>query len=411
MLLRPELVSLYRALSLDQTPETRRLLRHFVELDVLFEDYAAAEDQRLGREMAGKRRIYLDQCWWNFMRDAQAGSPQHPKHPEILELLTSLVASGHAVCPVSFAIFEETIKQGDRARRRATASVIDQLSRGIALRTLDELVVREVRLVLRSVLNRSEPNAAYRDLGWTHVGELAGQYPKEMDDWTPVENNLQRKLIFDVTRSTTFSTTIESTIELMGRCKQDEQRFNSWIDDQCDAHRGEFSTFEGLLAIEVNGGIDACADLLVRALDLEMTAEKRAGLSSATEEDLRVCRNGVCHVIDHEVLKGGDVPRLPSLHVMSVLQATRRWAKQKAKLGDQDDRKHAALALGYCDLFLTEKCLAHTLTSGPGNLSSHYGCEVIANPVDVAERLRRECDSFKARADSHALRKRDSTSL
>ena len=71
----------------------------------------------------------------------------------------------------------------------------------------------------------------------------------------------------------------------------------------------------------------------------------------------------------------------PSLFVRVGLHALLRWNKgQKYKPNDTFDFGHAAAALGYCDLFLTEGALKSMLARGPLHLEEVHACRVISDP-------------------------------
>src|SRR5262245_30206809 len=80
---------------------------------------------------------------------------------------------------------------------------------------------------------------------------------------------------------------------------------------------------------------------------------------------------------------------LPGLSIMTELYAlyeTDRDAKKPLSSNDWFDSSHAAAALPYCDVFLTEKNLAHMLRQML-KADVQYGCQVIGSLEEAVARF------------------------
>jgi hypothetical protein len=53
-----------------------------------------------------------------------------------------------------------------------------------------------------------------------------------------------------------------------------------------------------------------------------------------------------------------------------------------------EDFRHAGSALPYCQVFVTEKSLAHSIRNPPASLQADYDCAVYSNPSDALEFIR-----------------------
>jgi hypothetical protein len=109
--------------------------RHQREPHVSIEQYHHRRQKELRQEIENRTLIYLDTCHWIKMRDAALHTTQaNPSYVKVLELLKAKVSEGKILCPCSELLFAELLKIGDPNRRRATASLIDDLSSGVCLR-------------------------------------------------------------------------------------------------------------------------------------------------------------------------------------------------------------------------------------------------------------------------------------
>ena len=79
---------------------------------------------------------------------------------------------------------------------------------------------------------------------------------------------------------------------------------------------------------------------------------------------------------------------LPSFEIRAgVHAAIRSDYNRKYKKGDVDDVNHATVALPYFDYFLTEKSLAHLITTKPLRYDQLFGCTVLSSADALTEAL------------------------
>src|SRR5690606_19854957 len=80
---------------------------------------------------------------------------------------------------------------------------------------------------------------------------------------------------------------------------------------------------------------------------------------------------------------------LPTAQVVAALHAGVRWAKTRRFRGsDFADFHHAAAALPYCDVFLTERYLCHAVSTRPAALAARFDTRVATDPSEAVEAVK-----------------------
>lgn len=119
-------------------------------------------------------------------------------------------------------------------------------------------------------------------------------------------------------------------------------------------------------------------------------AERATGRSMLRDGD--ECNDLVrqWHAFLAEAFKKDEVKdALRTLHINTSLHAAVRWNKaQRFEANDFHDFHHAAAALGYCDVFLTERGLKSMVTASHIALDTRYGCRVAADVREGISALR-----------------------
>jgi hypothetical protein len=116
---------------------------HEAHPHVTLENYRCRLLHRFGKIVAKKIIIYLDLKYWINFRKVLLEQPADSVYVSLFEILTEQVNRGTVVCPLSFWVFEELLKQHDPLTRKATAQLIDQLSNGVAFMHHGEIVGRK----------------------------------------------------------------------------------------------------------------------------------------------------------------------------------------------------------------------------------------------------------------------------
>lgn len=118
-------------------------------------------------------------------------------------------------------------------------------------------------------------------------------------------------------------------------------------------------TFERLFAEELDGALDAMSPHIENAIKEIARQFQGADTGGALPERER---RALVNLIREAVTQGLDINAIPSQRIHAALHAAMRLDDRRdLKENDLDDFRHASVATAYCDVFLTEKPLAHTL--------------------------------------------------
>lgn len=366
------------------TPEVRASFRrHKGQAGVSARAYRQQRLERFRRGLIGRRAIYLDINYWIDLQTAAAGAPRRPEFAELLSALRTGVASGALMCPPSFSVLMELGKQKDPATRLATARLVDELCCGAGLMADDDLVAFEVAGLLLSTVVSERP-LPDRVRVWTPIGCMAadtGRLPPMPFRPTPQKRQQIEKALFD----TLLNATVEEVLAM-----EYPERTSPWQDLARTlnagnaAHAHEIENFEDLLAAEARGGAEACAPMIAAAVEqLRLELGVPPGLLPTTAPEWPRL---IGAALSQSELAQAAVP---SLYIRSGLHALLRWnRKQQFKPNDVFDFSHAAAALGYCDLFLTEGPLKDMLGRGPLWLAAATHCKVVAAPAEAVDAVK-----------------------
>ena len=90
------------------------------------------------------------------------------------------------------------------------------------------------------------------------------------------------------------------------------------------------------------------------------------------------------HLVALALEKEAARDTLRSLHILASLHASLRWDKQrKIDAHDLHDYNHAAAAIAYCDVFLTEQPLKVMVEQRHLDLPERYNCVVRCSLTDA----------------------------
>lgn len=354
---------------------------------------------KLGREVMGKRRIYLDQMWWVYCRAVETGIKQGGDdatwavRERVWRALKALVESGRAVCPISYPVMAETFKQTDERSLKATALVVDQLSKGIALQPWPHLATVEAYWLLAGLgedMKIKPIGAPVSERVWTHVGVMMGEPRLAVRHAGRIEAEVVRaeEALHEVAFEAATKTTFSDLVSALGPVDQEGEP-----EDQCDrlnegakAHEDEFSTFPEVFLHEVKGALDSMADSLAEA-----QRQLRWNLREP-EDSLRwIVANGQLEALRFAIYagyhSGGWSTEFPTIHIHGGIHAALRYRRQKYRKGDSYDFLHAVAALPYCDIFLTERTLGNLITSDLLRLDQAYGTKVLWKAEEIAQTL------------------------
>jgi len=328
--------------------------RHRANPEVSVEEHVGRKSIELGEWVLARERVYLDKCFWIRLRDVRLGRNDDPSSYALLEVLTSSVKKGLRVCPISDALFLELLKQTDFNTRVATAQLIDDLSCGVTLVPHPTRIATEMAHFFYA--NTGHTVHPLEILVWSKVANVLGVHHPVAREFSAEDQVLIQKAYFDHT----WRLSLAEVMEVIGDRSGPECSYPALaeqINREKAVHIGEMSSFSQVYRTEILGILDAVAPIANDVL-LKMAMDRGIRPTAADE------RTEVPETLAFlgAAIEKPQVKRaLRTLHIEASLHAAVRWNKtQNFDANDFYDFKHAAAALGYCNVFLTDGAM-HTL--------------------------------------------------
>jgi hypothetical protein len=347
---------------------------------ISWQQHRRIRSDELWAMIATRRRIYLDTRYWVFLRDAAMGRAKQAIHNDLLAALQSVVESGLGICPLSESVLFELHKQTDPATRLAMARVMDSLSRGVTVQnSLDRLRAELVRFFHRIIVDQRIPGPPVEHV-WTTVGHFLGSPDPVFDGIDSGEQLAISKAFFDFLWSVTLEELITDNhwIEHDKGFQEDALRMT----EGSRAHASEITSFEELYLAEVSGFVDINQATVEAAVTELATA---LGQQSPGPDAARLWRNAVYNIVRFDRVGTG----LPILQIVSGIHAAIRWQRGRPfKASDFYDMYHAAAALPYCDMFLTEAFMGTILKNPPLSFGTLFDTDIVWDEADALQLLR-----------------------
>lgn len=153
------------------------------------------------------------------------------------------------------------------------------------------------------------------------------------------------------------------------------------------AHDGDFKTFKQVFMLELAGSLDELKEPLSRIIHRMCLSEHGDKANPDAKPDPAAGKwaaNLLYHAFDLERIS--EV--LPNLRTYLTLHAAFRWDQsRKFKCNDLADIRHAASALPYCQMFLTERSLSELIHGKHCKLTERFSCRTFAEPELVLQHL------------------------
>lgn len=302
----------------------------------------------------------------------------------LLDKLRGAVHGGHVLCPISEGTFIELFKQRDQSTRRATAALMDELSKGVSLIDPERRTMTEVGHFIYQV---ATPRDLYEldEIVWGKVGYVLGPLHPVIEGLSPeLQFRLQREC-FDAL----WDLSLVSIAEKLGEELLPDSSFDDLahrLNSGNVEHAADLKSFQDTYRAEARGA----ADLVGRAIAEAITeiGIKEGKLPSDTpppsgeDPSLNTWKNLIAHALSAD--KGDTRLVLRSLHIHAALHAAHRWDKQRRFSGnDIPDLQHAAAGLAYCGAFFTENPLRSRIQQKHVALDRLYDCSVLSSLAEA----------------------------
>lgn len=326
-----------------QTADRFALLRATPQISA--DEHARRRVIELGEWVMARDRIYLDKCFWIYLRDARMRAPSPPGASDLLEALAAGVVAGRLVCPISDALFLELMKQSDLTTRGATAELIDELSCGITLCQEPTRVATEVAHFLHA--NTGHSVYPLEHLVWTKVSYILGVQHPVSTAFSEDEQLVIQKAFFDHR----WEIPLAKMVETIGSAWPLAMPFGdiaNRLNRENSLHAPSMKSFAQVYRDEINGVLELAAPIAADVL--HDMARKALGPAmqppaEAREEITRHCLG----LLRAAIRKPAGRRALRSLQIGALLHAALRWNRElKLDANDILDFHHAEAAVGYC---------------------------------------------------------------
>lgn len=373
---------------------------HRAHGDVTIEQYRCRLLHRFGQIVSRKTIVYLDLKYWINLRKVVLRQPTDPAYTTLFDILQEGVRRGAIVCPLSFWVFEELLKQSDSSTRKATARLIDELSGGVAFMHHGEIVGQEIVHFIRTTSPhyRHVKQWPIRECIWTRTFSFLGD---RIPVWPETIPQSEQLLVQKNMEDFHFFIPLEDLMDDAAVLRPDSVKPGYDVADinrRKAQVRSEHKSFKSMFLAELMHTIKENEDHWYSTVSylhsLETGGpEETINIDGLSELQKRPSRNLIYWLFKKE--KIGN--QLPSYHIPAALYAATSWdSNRQLTENDVFDFYHAQLAIPYSDVFLTESSLKALVCSRHVKLDEIYNTEIISDPNEAVTKLRQR---FAPRAD------------
>jgi hypothetical protein len=359
---------------------------HRARPEITSAQHLASLEEEAACEALGTARVYLDLRYWIFLRDADLGKPQKPVHAKLLEEILRGVAEGRFVCPITEAVFFEVDRQGNTERRMQTVRMIDRLCRGIVIKNSCYRAVCEIHDFFEAASVRQElPTVPCRRV-WVRPYSFLGT--PQISGWGAAEDLAINKAFLSYAWTRSLEDLLTDTPVPDGS-SDDALRANAVrITESSAKHVSEMRSFEQVFADEVAGLIDAHRAEIGHAFRPYAGAMLQA--AGADSHDPSTVEQHALNLACSAIATPKPRRAFPLIRILAGLHAFIRWQRQRAfTFNDIFDLRHAAAAIPYCDVFLTEKFVKTACTSSLLDFGTAYGTRIICDDDEALDAVSR----------------------
>ena len=365
--------------------------KHRQEPNISLEEYTKGLRLQLGEEIKNCKKIYLDTNYWLELRNVILGRQENKNFVKLLELLHNGVEAGKLICPISDENFYEILLQSDPSTLSASASLIDDLSKGVALLSTEERIKFEIRYFIHSTTKGKNPVYPPDIYVWSKVSHIYGAPYPTLTLFSPEEELVLKKAFCDQMWLCSLTDMIKElgmeNILSMPKYNDISEKLNK----SKIKYANENNSFKQLFLSEIAGVIDIFHHLFEEAS--VYLFEKEKGYKPATEE-VAATNSGkqIANLIYHAFKKNKLGSFLPTLVIGAGLHASvRQDVNRKFKTNDMSDFRHAQAALPYFDYFLTEHSLRDLVSRNNIGFDKKYKCKVLSDPDQAVECVTKIC--------------------
>ncbi len=365
--------------------------KHRQEPNKPLEVYTKELRLQLGEKLRQCKKIYLDTNYWLELRDVVLGRQKKKYFDKLLNLLQNGVKTGKLVCPISDENFYEILLQSDQSTLSVSASLIDELSNGAELLSLEERIKFEILYFIHS--STKGKNLVYHPdvFVWSKVALVNGTMNPASTPFSPADELVIQKAFFDQMWSQSLTNMINvmgmKSIMAMPKFKDISKELNK----NKRKYAYENRSFKQLFLSEIAGVVDIFYSLFEEAFIYLF--EKEKGYKPSSEEVVKA-KSGkqIANLIYHAFKKNKLGDYLPSIIIGAGLHASvRQDIARNFSHNDMSDFRHAQAALPYFHYFFTEHNLRDLVSRKNIGFDNKYNCIVESDPKQVIDYTEEIC--------------------
>jgi hypothetical protein len=311
----------------------------------------------------------MDTRFWIKLREVHLKRSDDGDVASLLSVLKKKTSSQVIVCPISANTFHELLRQQDPITRRATAQLVDELSKGVCLFPREDRVGLEMTYWTYLYLGYKNPCFDLEHKVWTKLAFAFGvEYPYQTGFDQSDERAIQ-KSFFDRMWTLPFYKAVDTIYEKTcpGEGPDEKAEYdaiatgiNKWNKDRANNLNSFPKVYQEEFLELIKSVVPVSAEIL----------KKSRAKTTGKHESIK--REFGCDAEKHFLsvlsteLKNNDLRlTLRTTHIGAMCLAAIRWYRNRRLTGnDIHDFQHAEAALAYCNMFLTEKPLATLLQQG-----------------------------------------------
>ena len=349
--------------------------------------YIKRKRVKLSHEIRLSKKIYLDTKYWILLRDARTKENVDDNILQLLHLIESLVEGGHAICPISDTIFSEIFKQTDVKTLKATAQIIDDLSKGVSILNSFERLDTEVFHFIYTKIKNADFVYSLDELVWTKVAYVMGFATPSSKAFSPDINCAMQKAFIDQMWVISLTDMLDQIYTRAASWKPTFMDFSQELNEGKFAHIEEQNSFKQMFLAELAGILDLYKpnfqNLMVYLYESEI-GQKIAPDEISSNNAGQMFANLIYHAFRLNKI----ISELPSFHVIAKICTATRWDKErKYKPNDSYDFNHALGAIPYYDYFLTEHSLRQLVSNKNLSFDTIFHCKTISDVNDAISEL------------------------
>jgi hypothetical protein len=349
------------------------------------DEYVKAYRRVLLSGLRNTTLLYLDTNYWVRLRKAVLGDGSSEEN-RLLGALRSHVRTGRMLCVSQFHSMMEIAKQ-EASSLRVTARLLDELTEGVVISAPGDIVSWECAEYLHAKLSIDTRDALcpFAKVGHIHRNEL----PNHL---IPAISSAGRQVVLKAGIDSFWNATFEDVFErfkwdtrdkLSGDLDHEvlaEVERRKWAQQPKGMSRNQVRLAEFSQA--VNEQLRPVFTGLLRTWHIRNSFPE--GLAAPLNQLETIMRMAVSEFRDKTL--GRHLPCMSLPVELYTLYETTFASTRPIESNDWMDWRHAAAAMPYCDLFLTERHLAHQLRQEL-KAQSQYECEVYGSVAAALARL------------------------